>query len=125
MESHENQVSSDPPRHARFAAETLHANGESAVIPTRPGISKVRVTLFLLVGLCIAGWIIHRVQRPSRSSSVQSGRGQSNAVPVVAGTVQTQNVPIYLDGLGTVQAFNTVTVRSRVDGQILKVAFTE
>ena len=47
------------------------------------------------------------------------------AVPVVAGKVEEQNVPIYLDGLGTVQAFNTVTVKARVDGQIDKIAFTE
>jgi multidrug efflux system membrane fusion protein len=46
-------------------------------------------------------------------------------IPVVAGVVGTRDVPIYLDGLGTVQAFNTVTVRARVDGQLLKVAFTE
>jgi multidrug efflux system membrane fusion protein len=46
-------------------------------------------------------------------------------VPVVAGVVSKQDVPIYLDGLGTVQAFNTVTVRSRVDGQLQKIMFTE
>jgi len=34
-------------------------------------------------------------------------------------------VPIYLDGLGTVQAFNTVTIHTRVDGQLVKVAFRE
>src|SRR5258707_1164163 len=52
------------------------------------------------------------------------GRG-AMPVPVVAGTVSTKDVPIYLDGLGTVQAFNTVTVRPRVDGQIEKILFTE
>jgi multidrug efflux system membrane fusion protein len=47
------------------------------------------------------------------------------AVPVVAGAAQAQNVPVYVRGLGTVQAFQTVTVRTRVDGQITKVLFTE
>src|SRR5439155_47466 len=44
---------------------------------------------------------------------------------VVEGVVSTKDVPIYLDGLGTVQAFNTVTIHTRVDGQLVKVAFTE
>ena len=46
-------------------------------------------------------------------------------VPVVAGHVVQKDVPIYLDGLGTVQAFNTVMVHVRVDGELKKVAFTE
>jgi multidrug efflux system membrane fusion protein len=44
---------------------------------------------------------------------------------VVAGNVERTNLPIYLDGLGTVQAFNTVTVRSRVDGEVQRIAFVE
>jgi membrane fusion protein, multidrug efflux system len=47
------------------------------------------------------------------------------AVPVTAGAAATQNVPVYVRGLGTVQAFQMVTVRTRVDGQITKVLFTE
>lgn len=46
-------------------------------------------------------------------------------VPIIAGAVEQQDVPIYLFGLGTVQAFNTVTVSSRVDGQLQKLAFQE
>ena len=46
-------------------------------------------------------------------------------VPVVAGHVVQKDVPIYLDGLGTVQAFNAVTVHVRVDGELKKVAFAE
>jgi membrane fusion protein, multidrug efflux system len=49
----------------------------------------------------------------------------SAGVPVTLGTVTAKNVPVYVDGIGTVQAYNTVTVKSRVDGQIVAVAFTE
>jgi multidrug efflux system membrane fusion protein len=44
---------------------------------------------------------------------------------VIAGKVEQKDTPIYLDGLGTVQAFNTVTVHTRVDGELQKVLFTE
>lgn len=44
---------------------------------------------------------------------------------MVAAKVEQKDVPIYLDGLGTVQAFNTVTVHARVDGELVKVLFTE
>jgi membrane fusion protein, multidrug efflux system len=46
-------------------------------------------------------------------------------VPVSAITVQRSDVPIYLNGIGTVQAFNSVVVKSRVDGQIVKINFSE
>lgn len=46
-------------------------------------------------------------------------------VPVEAVEVATSDVPIYLNGLGAVQAFNNVVVRSRVDGEIVTIAFEE
>ena len=46
-------------------------------------------------------------------------------VPVVVSTAQRGDLPVYFDGLGTVTAYNTVTVRSRVDGAIVKVNFAE
>jgi len=46
-------------------------------------------------------------------------------IPVTAGTAAPKDVPVYVEGLGTVQAFNTVAVRTRVDGQITKVFFRE
>lgn len=51
--------------------------------------------------------------------------GDDGPVPVTTAPVARQDVPIYLDGLGTVQAFNTVTVRPQVDGQLVSVAFRE
>lgn len=47
------------------------------------------------------------------------------AVPVQVAAVGTADVPLLLDGLGTVQANNTVTVRARVDGELQQVLFTE
>jgi len=46
-------------------------------------------------------------------------------LPVVVATARNGDLPVYFNGLGTVTAFNTVTVRSRVDGQIVKINFTE
>jgi membrane fusion protein, multidrug efflux system len=46
-------------------------------------------------------------------------------VPVVADRVSSHDVPIYLRGVGTVIAYNTVLVRSQIQGQITKIAFTE
>ena len=46
-------------------------------------------------------------------------------VPVIVARVGQRDMPVYLDGLGSVSAFNTVTVKSRVDGQLVKVAFVE
>ena len=49
----------------------------------------------------------------------------SPPVPVTPGTAEARDMPVYVRGIGTVQAFNTVAVKSRVDGQIVKVDFTE
>jgi membrane fusion protein, multidrug efflux system len=47
------------------------------------------------------------------------------AVPVVAEQVKSSDVPIYLGGIGSVQAYNTVTVHSQITGPITQIAFTE
>jgi membrane fusion protein, multidrug efflux system len=85
--------------------------------------------------LLIAWWSFHH--RPAAAGSDQSGSTSAagtsgrrggfggGAVPVVAGKVEQKDMPIYLDGLGTVQAFNTVTVHTRVDGQLQQVLFSE
>jgi membrane fusion protein, multidrug efflux system len=66
-----------------------------------------------------------------RSRSLTSGRADVAAksaaapVPVMADQVRRLDVPIYLEGIGVVRAFNTVTVRARVEGEIDKIAFRE
>src|SRR5215813_10148737 len=56
------------------------------------------------------------------------GRGRhrlNGPVAVITAPAVRQDVPVYVDGIGTVEAFNTVTVRARVDGLLEKVEFTE
>ncbi|MBB3237560.1 efflux RND transporter periplasmic adaptor subunit [Phyllobacterium endophyticum] len=47
------------------------------------------------------------------------------SIPVQAAVAVQADVPVFLDGLGTVQAFNTVTVKAKVDGELQQVLFTE
>src|SRR5882757_3421859 len=47
------------------------------------------------------------------------------AVPVVADVVKSHDVPIYLEGVGTVIAYNTDMVRSQIQGQLTEITFTE
>jgi len=85
-----------------------------------------KTTLALLVVAALG--ILAAKQRGRASAEEKAGPGAGGGPPpvsVVVGTVAQQDVPIYRDGLGTVQAFNTVTVRSRVDGQLLKLGFQE
>jgi membrane fusion protein, multidrug efflux system len=58
-----------------------------------------------------------------RSSSAKSET--EDTVPVVTETARRQDIPVYLNGLGSVQALNTVTVRAQIDGKIIKVNFQE
>src|SRR5580693_4189576 len=53
------------------------------------------------------------------------GGDKLSAVPVTVAPVKLTDFPVYLNGLGTVEPYDTVTVRSRVDGEVIKVAFKQ
>jgi multidrug efflux system membrane fusion protein len=81
--------------------------------------------LILLLGAGLAVYLGSK--RSSIPFLTQSGAPKPAVlpVPVSAVPVQRQDVPIFLTGLGTVQAYNSVLVKSRVDGQIVNVNFSE
>ncbi len=60
---------------------------------------------------------------PTPAQATASAEGQKAVVSVAA--TKRVDYPIYIDGLGQAQAYNTVTVRTRVDGQVEKIAFSE
>jgi membrane fusion protein, multidrug efflux system len=108
-------------------------HGATTAVP-----SKRRWWLWVLVlGVIALGvWYYLNSRNASQAAATAAapgaagkGRGGSGAgglvVPVVVSTAQRGDLPVYFNGLGTVTAFNTVTVRSRVDGQLVSVAFKE
>ena len=62
---------------------------------------------------------------PAGSSRQATGTRATPPVPIVDAAATQQDVPIYLDGLGTVQAFNTVTIKPMIDGPLISVNFKE
>ena len=90
----------------------------------KPRPTRLRSSLFagiVIVAVAIGGYAGH--YRWSENSSAMALAVA--AIPVAIATAQQRDVPICLTGLGTVQAFNTVTIRTQVDGQLVRVAFTE
>ncbi len=79
--------------------------------------------LLLFALLAAAAW--QHFDGFGRDSAPRAQATPQMPVPVTLGSVETAPFPVYLNGLGTVQAYNTVVVRSRVDGQIDKIAFKE
>ena len=83
----------------------------------------IRWTLLAVV-LAAAGYYgWQRFHGESQATANNAQKSTRNPVRVTIAPVQKADFPVYLTGLGTVQGFNTVVVRTRVDGQIDKVAF--
>ena len=76
-------------------------------------------------GLGIALLVCAALAGCSREQKNAKASGPPPAVPVGVATVQQRDFPVYLTGLGSVQAFNTVDLKSRIDGQIMQVNFQE
>jgi membrane fusion protein, multidrug efflux system len=82
------------------------------------------ISAALLVALVAAGGVLYFTHtRPLEPAA--AAPAPSPAVPIVAGVVTQHDVPIYLSGVGTVIAYNTVVVRAQIQGQITSINFTE
>ncbi|URQ59638.1 MdtA/MuxA family multidrug efflux RND transporter periplasmic adaptor subunit [Pantoea alhagi] len=95
-------------------------------------ISKKILLLILVALVAVAGYFLwpkgdgdSTTNASQQQQRGKNGRRNMPLAPVQAATAQTQSVPQYFSGLGTVTAANTVTVRSRVDGQLMAIHFQE
>ncbi len=81
-------------------------------------------SIALLIAVIAGGTLV--LSRPWRSTVGAQGRSPAPPrIPVVAAAARTSDVGVYLKGLGTVTPLNTVTVRSRVDGELIGVHYQE
>jgi membrane fusion protein, multidrug efflux system len=83
----------------------------------------VIVSSFVVFAALATGGAVMLARAPGSTRAAPSVAAP--AVPVVAGTVKSSDVPIYLSGIGNVEAYNTVIVRSQIQGQLTQIPFTE
>ena len=103
------------------------------MVPSRLSPTGRRWVIFVALAAIFVGsyvgwhyFVTTKAADTAVNSKTIGGRGDSSApIPVTVVRVQKTDFPVYLNGLGTVQPYDTVTVRSRVDGQIIKVAFRQ
>jgi multidrug efflux system membrane fusion protein len=84
--------------------------------------------ILILCGVAAGGWLVVQGQAPGQPSDQQRAGRRSNQdqpVPVLASAATIADVPVYIVGVGTVQALNTVTVNTLVNGTLMKVNFKE
>jgi membrane fusion protein, multidrug efflux system len=86
--------------------------------------SGLAVAMTVILAVAVGGYFfIDQANRDKARAAAASAAPP--AIPVTVGFAEKRDMPVYVRGIGFVQAFNTVTVKSRVDGQIMKVDFTE
>jgi multidrug efflux system membrane fusion protein len=93
--------------------------------------SWLRIIILVLIAGTVIGFITYRLtHKPAAAAGGGAGGGRRGGgagavIPVAFDVAQLRTIPIQLTALGTVTAYNTVTLKSRVDGQIMRVNFTE
>ena len=96
--------------------------------PEEPKGSPLRTVIVVLIILTVVGAAVWKIRSNASEQKTTSGRqafSADRAIPVQVAVVEQKTMPIYLTALGTVTAYNTVTIKSRVDGQLVLVAVRE
>jgi multidrug efflux system membrane fusion protein len=89
-----------------------------------PAWSRRRLAIAAVAVIAAGALGVHWLYLPVTAATPEKQHTPAT-VPVVAGTAVARDVPIYLTGLGSAQGMNTVTVRPRIDGELIDVLFTE
>jgi multidrug efflux system membrane fusion protein len=119
-----NMAVEPPPLKAPAPAPAGLPDLDQETAPPSKSYWWVWLIIFSLIGYgCYALYKFETAKKAAMSS--MRGMAKPRSIPVVAAAAHRGDMPVYLEGLGTVTAFNTVTVKPRVDGQLIRVNFTE
>lgn len=88
-------------------------------------LRKLTLLVLLLAAAALGYWKYTGNKKDEAAAADKTAAQSNRAIPVTVAAVQSRTMPIYLTALGTVTAYNTVTVKSRVDGQLLSVNVRE
>jgi multidrug efflux system membrane fusion protein len=99
----------------------------SGAKPTPKRSSVLRRIIFILVGLGLIALVVRWVAGKEKGSAATAGApsGDNRPIAVTLAQAATQDVPVYLEGLGNATPLATVTVKSQVDGRLDKILFRE
>jgi membrane fusion protein, multidrug efflux system len=110
-----------------FDSSTLpEGRTKNAAFPQHEGLSRRWIWLAILLIILIAGYFLLTRIEAARVAAAQAAAAKNRpGIPVAASAAKQGDLNRYLSAIGSVTAFNTVTVKTRVDGQIINVAFKE
>ncbi|MDT4290305.1 MdtA/MuxA family multidrug efflux RND transporter periplasmic adaptor subunit [Methylomonas sp. MO1] len=101
----------------------MNKDQDFSALPRR---SRWRWALVFALLAAVGGYYLHRAsQQNQENKDARSNPYENTPVSVAIALTRQGDLPIYLNGLGSVTPLHTVTVRSRVDGELIRVAFTE
>ncbi|HEY2249960.1 MAG TPA: biotin/lipoyl-binding protein, partial [Planctomycetaceae bacterium] len=94
-----------------------------------PALRRHGLSWVLMIAIAAGAWFSRQQWLPWVASILPKAAAPTakadRPIPVRTAVVQRRDIPLFINGLGTVTSFKTVTIRSRVDGEVLKVAFDE
>lgn len=98
----------------------------AATKPRHLHLMRMVMVAVLVIVIGATAWALRERQRDATSASATAASAANDRViPVLTAQVAQRDVPVWLDGLGSVSAFYTVTVKTQVDGRVDKVLFKE
>ena len=86
---------------------------------------NIAIAVVVIAIILLIVFLRSRAAGNAKAAQSAAASARNRAVPVAVAPVVARDVPVYLDGLGNVNAMNTVTVKTRIDGQLLRFNFQE